>query len=215
MIGRTGEKGAELHEGLKRAVHDSKNPLAVLRASIAWLASELATRPDAMADVDDALHDSTLATARLTRIIDDLAVLALLHESDVNPSVEIVLGPIVEVLAARHGATVGPRAFDDARFVTRGDVVLVTRVIEAAVETVALGASRGALVEVTAELDDGGLSITCGARGDAGPFVAHNPLLGTGLALHVAAEIVGAHGGALAVAQGALAPRVTVRLTSG
>ncbi|MBS2012048.1 MAG: hypothetical protein JST00_04125 [Deltaproteobacteria bacterium] len=196
-------------------MHDSKNPLAVLRASLAWLTAELATRPDAMADVDDALRDSGLATARLTRILDDLAVLALLHEAQEIPSVAIILGPIVEVLAARHGAIVAPRGFEEARFITRGDVVLVTRVIEAAVETVALGAARGAVVEISAELDDDGLAIVCGARGDDGPFVEHDPLLGTGLAMLVASEIATAHGGAVSVVQGAIAPKVTVRLASG
>lgn len=199
-------------EALRRAVHDTKNPLAVLRASLAWLEGELASKVGAMADVMDALRDSTLATAKLTRIVEDLALLALVHDSPSLSRVPVVLGPMIDAAVAGTAVQVKARPFDEARFTMNGDVVLMTRVIQATVDAVILGAAAGASLSVSAELDvaSGGLTIVAAADGDFGPFTEHDSLLGTGLALHVASRIAHAHGGSLVVTRGALAPRVVV-----
>lgn len=213
------EEGSH-REALRRAVHDVRNPLAVLRASLGWLEAELAGNPHIVADVADALRDSSLATTKLVRIADDLALLTLLHEPAAPVHVPVVLGPIVDAaaLASTAGAPEGttvvvmPRTFDEAWFTTTGDVALLTRAIEASVEAVVRGAAVGSRIEIVATIITTGLEIVVAAAGDVGPFTEHDTLTGYGLALHVASRIASAHGGALEVMGGARAPRIQLTL---
>ena len=56
----TASQAPRRSELLERAVHDLKNPLAVVRASLEWLEVELAGDDDAL----DAVRDATIASGR-------------------------------------------------------------------------------------------------------------------------------------------------------
>jgi len=189
---------APLHDGrvevLERAVHDLKNPLAVVRASLEWLEVELAGRNDLL----DAVADATAASNRLSTIIDDLDTLARLGKDGVAVRDPVSLVLLVEsvVDAARDRLT--QRGLTAVTLATEpvwvlGDVALLQRSIAALVDATARGAPTGACVEVgaTASLD---------------------ALESAGLGVYVALRAVEAHGGSLEVIPTTSLPRIVVRL---
>src|SRR5579883_2811172 len=88
---------------LRRAAHDLKNPLAVVRASVEWLEGALDTIAGAggteMDDARDALRDAASAVVQMTRVVDDLSALARLAGDPT--SVAVALAPLaVEAVEA-------------------------------------------------------------------------------------------------------------------
>src|SRR5438128_1864870 len=78
---------------LERAVHDLRNPLAVVRASVEWLEVELAPPEDS--EALDALRDASAATLRALAILDDLEVLAGLEAGRSFARVHVVIDDVV------------------------------------------------------------------------------------------------------------------------
>lgn len=197
---------------LRNAVHDLRNPLAVLRATVEWLDVELHDRPD----ITDALGDVTRAIARLVHLTTELDVLESLHEP--LGRVPIVLGPIVEEVALAVSTAEGrpvkvpARSFDDRGFTVVGDPALVAHVLRSALDAVVRGAAPGAEIEIAATADAHGVCVTVSAIADPGPFAEHDGLAGSGLTLYVASRIAAAHGGSLSASSSAIAPRVVVVL---
>jgi signal transduction histidine kinase len=169
-------------EVLLRAVHDLRNPLAVLRSMIEYLDSELAARGG---DVADALKDGDVAARRLVTILEDMELLGTLDAGSLHrekASLATLLGSATKTpFENRVPATV---VLDvDADLLRRAFGALLDLLGRAAPPGASLVAERGA---------DGAIVLTAGSpAADAPPYVA------TSLVLDLAARIVEAHGGAL------------------
>ena len=214
-----------LHDGrvevLERAVHDLKNPLAVVRASLEWLEVELAGREELL----DAVVDATAASNRLVTIIDDLDTLARLGKDGIAASDPIAVAALVESAVAaatdrlaRRGMTavaLAPPAIS-----TRGDVGLLDRSLSALIDATTRGAPSGACVEVTVRerpLAEGlpieiGIALRGSVTDDRGSAGSLDALESAGLGVYVALRAVEAHGGTLEVIPTASLPRILVRL---
>jgi K+-sensing histidine kinase KdpD len=208
---------APLHDGrvevLERAVHDLKNPLAVVRASLEWLEMELQGREDML----DAIDDATAASNRLATIIDDLDTLARLGKEGVRIRDAVAIVPLVESVVSaaaerftRRGLSAVTIAAGDMS--THGDPALLERSITALVDAAARGAPAGSRVEVTVE--GGEIGFALAGSEDAGGAATLDALESAGLGVYVALRAVEAHGGSLQVIPTTLLPRITVRLPS-
>jgi len=208
-------------EVLERAVHDLKNPLAVVRASLEWLEVELAGREDML----DAVADATAASDRLATIIDDLDMLARLGKDGVAATDPIAVASLVESVVAASVARLARRSMSAVAVIvrpafTRGDAGLLDRSLAALIDATTRGAPSGACVEIRlSERAAGeGLPIEIGIalRGshpssDAA-VASLDALESAGLGVYVALRAVEAHGGTLEVMATSSLPRIVVRL---
>src|SRR5207302_9884983 len=124
-------------EILFRAVHDLRNPIAVLRATLEWLAEEIG----ATGETAEAVGDAAAATHRLARIADDLEILARL-EHGVRRTTETALAPIVAAAIAAD-ATRPVTSDVPAALAAAIDIPLVTRAIDALVSAARRAAKPG------------------------------------------------------------------------
>jgi K+-sensing histidine kinase KdpD len=209
-------------EVLERAVHDLKNPLAVVRASLEWLEVELAGREDVL----DAVLDATAASNRLSTIIDDLDTLARLGKSGIAASDPIAVATLVESVVAaaterllRRAMTVV--AITPQPLFTRGDLGLLDRSLSALIDATTRGAPPGACVEVTLReraAGEGTLPIEIGialhgtVAEDGAAAGSLDALESAGLGVYVALRAVEAHGGTLEVIPTSSLPRIVVSL---
>lgn len=207
-------------ELLERTVHDLKNPLAVVRATLEWLEVELSDREDAL----DAVRDATSASERLVAIVEDLDTLSLLESGRRVRRDAVEISRVVAAVAASSNGRLASRQIQVAllaavRIETTGDEALLFRTIQALVDTCARGAPSGACVEIearvvpAAEGPPGGESveIEVGLRGceAVGPAVASiDDLACGGLGVYLALRVVEGHGGSLRVVPTASVPRV-------
>jgi two-component system OmpR family sensor kinase len=212
-------------ELIERTVHDLKNPLAVVRATLEWLETELVDRAEAL----DAVHDATTAAGRLMAIVEDLDVLAHLESGRNVARRRVDLAAASRAASASAGARLASRritvnAAAAGKVQAAGEEPLLTRAIEALVELCARGASSGACIDVAARLVAGGgpasaegavIEITIGVRGTVpteAPSASFEALSSGGLGAYLALRVVEAHGGSLLVVPTATVPRVLARL---
>jgi two-component system sensor histidine kinase CreC len=204
------------NELLERAVHDLKNPLAVVRASLEWLEVELADREDAL----DAVRDATVASARLLTIVEDLDALAHLDAGRAAPHGRVELSSIVGALTASAGARFESRGLAvvsnaPATLETQGDARLLTRALSALLDVAARGAPAGSCIELTARLTSRSIEIDVGLQGavaEGDPISCLDALSSGGLGVYVALQIATAHGGTLHVVPTATVPRMLLGL---
>jgi K+-sensing histidine kinase KdpD len=201
---------------LERTVHDLRNPLAVVRASLEWLEIELTDRADAL----DAVHDATVAAARLLAIVDDLDLLAHLDTRPViardTVHVSNLVGRVSAALATRAHARVLPIVSTASPAIyTPGDDALLLRSIVALVDASARGAGADAVVEIDARVVAGNIEVEVGLRGtekSGEPEGSIEALASSGLGIYVALRVAEAHGGSLVVVPTTTFPRVVMRL---
>lgn len=222
----------EHREVLERAVHDLKNPLAVVRASLEWLEVELGTAEEipppstrgSGAEVAEAIRDAGSATKRLVEIVEDLATLARLHdESNVREN-RMFLAPLVSAAIAACQGRAQTRSVVLSSDVpltleSTGDASLCSRALAALLDATVRAARPGSTIVTSAsDVDVDGkrwLEITLGLandtdEGETAGSVSDLP--GSGLGTLLATRIFEAHGGAVSVVSGNLVPRITVRV---
>jgi signal transduction histidine kinase len=227
--GRPAASGHEAHgphhaEVLERAAHDLKNPLAVVRSALEWLAVELEGRDDAL----DAIRDATTAGERLVAIVDDLDSLARLERAASVATGTIDVAAIVGMATAasasrlaERGLTIVSSAPADARI--PGDSGLITRAVHALVDACARGAPSGSSIEINVRVPGGAalpeiaqfVEIEIGQVGTSASAVATtaiDALASGGLGVVVAQRVARAHGGSLLVLPTETMPRVVLRL---
>jgi K+-sensing histidine kinase KdpD len=218
-------------ELLERTVHDLKNPLAVVRASLEWLEVELAERDEAIDSVRDealdAVRDAATATTRLLVIVDDLDTLAHIEGgrsiSRDAIDVDAIIGQVTATAGARlarRGMTVTSTA--PPANAIMGDSRLIARSLDALIDVCARGAPRGACVEIEVRAASEGadsaaktIEIEVGLRGTVGNAPATSSLdavANGGLGIYIALQMAVAHGGSLHIVPTATVPRVFVRL---
>lgn len=221
--GSRNDQEPDRSELLERAAHDLKNPLAVVRSALEWLAVELEGREDAL----DAIRDATTAGERLVAIVDDLDALARLDRTmavatetmDVTSMIGQVMAASASRLAER-GLTIVSSSPAEVRI--PGDSHLVVRSVHALVDACARGAAAGTSIEIQvrvtvagAEQADEVVEIEIGHAGtspSAPGTSAIDTLASGGLGVYLAQQVARAHGGALVVLPTETMPRVVMRL---
>jgi two-component system OmpR family sensor kinase len=216
--GRPPSVAARRSELLERAVHDLKNPLAVVRASLEWLEVELEGREDAL----DAVRDAATASARLLTIVDDLEALATLEAGTATLTARTDLSTIVGALTASAGARLEVRGLTlvssaPATMQMHGDARLLARALEALVDVAARGVPSGASIELVARIDPPADAVEIEV-GVAGTLANGEPLEGLdvvasgGLGIYIALHVANAHRGSLQIVPTATVPRFLVRV---
>ncbi len=198
---------------LSRAVHDLKNPIAVVRASLEWLEVELAGRVDAL----DAVRDGAIACVRLIRIVDDLDMLAQLDGDGPIERRPIAVDAMIAAAAASAERGISrPLTIETSSrpLAIAGDATLLDRAVAALVDACARGARSGSVIEVVAHQTDGAVEIVVGVRGtvDAASPEALDALDSAGLGICLAMRVAHAHGGTLSVVATDSAPRFVLRV---
>jgi|GEM_PF-3526479 len=215
---------SRLRDVLGRSVHDLRNPLAVVRASLEWIELEIADR----ADILDAVRDAMTATTRIVGILEDLDTLARLEAGDASGRAVFELSEILGRVAVATSARMEPRGVDVVSLATapihvRGDDKLVARALEALVDVCVRGVPSEGSVEIDARVVDAEsearwVEISIGLRGTVandGQPASIEALSGGGLGVYLALRVVEVHGGSLVVHPTTTVPRTTVRLPLG
>ena len=177
---------------LGRSLHDLRNPLSVVRASLEWLELELAEREAIM----DAVRDASTATTRILTILEDLEML-----SHLESGAQLSRG-VVDV-----GASIGR-------------IALVQRAIEVLVEVCARATPPTGCVELDARIvdvdtDAGAVEITIGRRGAVaikGRETSIEALASGGIGAYLALRVFEMHGGSLVVPMTTTGPQTIMRL---
>lgn len=215
---------SRLKELLGRSVHDLRNPLAVVRASLEWIELELADREDIL----DAVRDATTATTRILGILEDLDTLSRLETADASGYGVIELSEVIARVAVATNARTEPRGVDVVSLATapihaRGDDKLLARALEALVDVCVRAVPSAGSVEVDArvveaESEARWVEISIGLRGTVatdGHTASIEALSSGGLGVYLALRVVEEHGGSLLVHPTTTVPRTTVRLPLG
>jgi signal transduction histidine kinase len=216
------QSGERLRELLGRSIHDLRNPLSVVRASLEWLELELAGRDDVL----DAVRDASTATSRILLILEDLDTLSRIESGDPLVRGAIDIGATVERVAVTAAARVGSRGLTVVALPATtplhapGDGRLVQRAIEALVDVCARGAPPGGCVEVGARVvdtdgEDPVVELSIGLRGaitKPGQVGSIEALASGGVGVYLALRVVEAHGGSLVVHMTTTVPTTILRL---
>lgn len=184
-------------EVLLRAVHDLRNPLAVLRSMIEYLDVELAERGG---DVADALKDGDVAARKLVAILEDMELLGTLDAGALRREKAALATLLGSATKTSFENRVPAAVFVDV------DANLLARAFGALLDLLARAAPPGS--SIVAEMrSSGALVFTAGSpAAEAPPYVA------TSLALDLAARIIEAHGGTLTTAADDVGHRYVVTL---
>jgi K+-sensing histidine kinase KdpD len=190
---------------LERAVHDLKNPLAVVRATLEWLDAELGTRSG---DVGEAVRDATDATARLATIVDHLHAVARLTEPGAMSPETVDASELVEAAVRAASTRPSVRSRGIALELAPGtriralDRPLVVEALAASFEAAARHAPADAALAVRIVDGDpaGQIAIVIATEEEAGEAQPGGTLPGSGLGLLFARACCEAHGGSLDVA---------------
>jgi signal transduction histidine kinase len=205
------------------AAHELRSPLTNMRTELE-VAQRLADRTDWPALADDLLTD----VHRLSRLVDDLLLLARADEADARPptvSAPVELGQLIAEVAARHPSPLlhldpppGPLPVTgDRDALGRALANLVDNAVRHADTTVRVSAIADGPYQLIVVADDGpGIPaaerervfgrftrLDDGRARDAG---------GAGLGLAIVRELVRRHGGTVTLADGAPGLRAEVRL---
>ncbi|HEY8072613.1 MAG TPA: histidine kinase dimerization/phospho-acceptor domain-containing protein [Labilithrix sp.] len=174
------------------AVHDLRNPIAVLRATLEWLGAEVASSGEPA----DAVRDALSAADRLADVAEDLDLLARLGRGETVPTQRLVLVPIVTSALAAAAPLLRARdasittAIDEAIAVT-ADRALLTRAVREIVTLTLKGVRSKTAVIVAAAVGGGEVAITVRADVPAEP----PDLAFDGLGIRVANAIARTLGG--------------------
>ena len=204
------------------AAHELRSPLTAIRTQL-----EVARAHPHDADWDQTAADALADVQRLSRLVDDLLVLARVEDSAPRPE----SGPVdlVEVVDGTLARTVSPaslRRTGDDHAVAWGDVDALTRIVANLVDN----AVRHASAEVTVDVHDApgdGVTLTVADDGPGIPAAARDRVFerftrldearsrdagGTGLGLPIVRELVRAHGGEVRLEDNVPGIRAVVRL---
>ena len=221
--GSGNEQEPHRSELLERAAHDLKNPLAVVRSALEWLAVELEGREDAL----DAIRDATTAGERLVAIVDDLDALARLERGLAVTTETIDIASMIGLATAAAGARLAERGLtivssSPAEVRIPGDSHLFVRSVHALLDACARGAQTGTSIEILVRVVPAGAERTAalaeieighvGTSPSAPETSVIDALASGGLGVYVAQQVARAHGGSLVVLPTETMPRVVMRL---
>jgi signal transduction histidine kinase len=222
MLGRLDAASGRQRAFIADAAHELRSPLASLRTQLE-VAQHLGSRADWPTTADGALLD----IARLSRLIDDLLLLARLDES----AGRLRLAPValdalaLEVAASYGHARVPVRVSADGPSTVDGDADGLRRVIRNLLDNAVRHALSGVSVSVSGSARRVVLSVVDDGPGI--PAADHERVFdrftrldsarsadagGSGLGLAIVRDVVRAHGGSVVLGDAEPGLRATVRL---
>ncbi len=223
MLTRLDAASAGQRAFIADAAHELRSPLASLRAQLE-VAQHLGPRADWPRTADGALID----IGRLSRLVDDLLLLARLDESaGVRRSVVDLPALVAEVAAGYEHARVPVHVTSEGSGLVEGDADGLRRVVRNLLDNAVRHASGQVAVTTSGSSRRVVLNVT-----DDGPGIAEadrervfdrftrlddarsRDAGGSGLGLAIVRDLVRAHGGTVALGEAGSGPglRVTVRL---
>src|SRR5205807_5561885 len=229
MLSRLEAAFASLQRFTADAAHELRAPLAVMRSEV-----EVTLAKERGADeYRDSVRSLGTEIERLTRLADQLLVLARADAGELHPHMEPVdVADFLEEVVARwrphvtnRGVGLVSRLPESGHL--RGDAELLRRVLDNLLDNAVKHSAAGNAIEVTATLDVSGWRITVADQGPGVPdelrphlferFARGDPARsrqsgGAGLGLALAAAIVHAHGGSLVLENGGPGAHFAVRL---
>jgi hypothetical protein len=212
LLGRLHTALARQRSFVSDASHELRTPFAVLAGEL-----ELASRPGRSPDeLAEAVASAREEAARLSRITDDLLLLARSDESQLTAraepaSLSALLGSSADLArhrAASEGVVLEVRC--PAELTARLDADLIRQAVDNLVDNALRFAPAGSQVDLVAEPDGSGVTITVADTGAGFPaeFLPHaferfrrpddgrsRAAGGAGLGLAIVAAIARAHGG--------------------
>ncbi len=176
---------------LQCAVHDLRNPIAVLRATLEWLGAEVASAGEPA----DAVRDALSAAERLAAVADDLDLIARLERGDGVSPTNAKLAPTVATALASAAPTRDANVATEIRddLAVTADAVLLARAVRELVTMTLRAVRPKTRIVVTAAAEDSTVSITVRADVPAAPADAPPD----GLGVRVVAAIARAMAGSL------------------
>jgi signal transduction histidine kinase len=222
MLGRLDAASARQRAFIADAAHELRSPLASLRTQLE-VAQHLGARADWPATADGALLD----IARLSRLIDDLLLLARLDES----AGRLRLAPValdtlaLEVAGSYEHARVPVRVTADGPSTVDGDADGLRRMIRNLLDNAVRHAFSGVSISVSGSARRVVLSVVDDGPGI--PAADHDRVFdrftrldsarsadagGSGLGLAIVRDLVRAHGGSVVLGDAEPGLRATVRL---
>jgi len=202
------------------AAHELRSPLASAGAQL-----EVASRVDAGTPTGELAADVLADVDRLSRLVDDLLLLARADEAPVRRREPVGLGTLANEVASRYAAARVPVTVSADAATVLGDPVALRRVLANLVDNAVRHADRSVCLSVeqrdgtaTVAVTDDGPGIAAADRErvfdrftrlDAGRGREEG---GAGLGLAIVRELVRAHGGTVTLADAGPGLRAEVRL---
>jgi signal transduction histidine kinase len=205
MLDRLERSSARQRSFVADAAHELRSPLTAIRAQL-----EVARAHPGDADWSQTATDALVDVERLSRLVDDLLVLARIEDGGHRPRPESVdLGQIADDVVARTVSDVALRRSGDDEVAVLGDVDALTRVVSNLVDNAARHARTGVTIDVRRQPGDG-VRLTVADDGPGIPAEDRTRVFerftrldgarsrdagGSGLGLSIVRELVRAYGG--------------------
>jgi len=222
MLDRLERSNARQRSFVADAAHELRSPLTAIRTQL-----EVARAHPHNTDWEQTAADALADVHRLSRLVDDLLVLARVEDgAPRRESAQVDLVEVVDGTLARTVSTASVRRTGDDHAVVWGDADALTRVVANLVDNAALHARAEVTVDVRAAPSDG-VTLTVADDGPGIPAGARNRVFerftrldearsrdagGTGLGLPIVRELVRAHGGEVRLEDNTPGVRAVVRL---
>jgi signal transduction histidine kinase len=222
MLERLERSSARQRSFVADAAHELRSPLTAIRTQL-----EVARAHPQQADWPQVSTDALADVERLSRLVDDLLVLAQLEDGAVRSPVEAVdLAHVADKIVARTVADVSLRREGDDEVIVHADVDAVQRVVTNLVDN----AVRYAATTVTVDVRDGAGGGAVVSVADDGPGIPaeqrehvferftrldharSRDAGGAGLGLAIVRELVRSQGGEVSLEDNAPGLRAVVRL---
>ena len=222
MLDRLERSGMRQRSFVADAAHELRSPLTAIRTQL-----EVARAHPDDADWEQTATDALSDVHRLSRLVDDLLVLARVEDgSALRTREQVDLVEVVEGTLARTVSDASIRRVGDDHVVVSGDVDALTRIVANLVDN----AARHARAQVTVDVRGGpgdGVTLTVADDGPGITAAARDSVFerftrldearsrdagGSGLGLPIVRELVRAHGGDVRLEDNGPGVRAVVRL---
>jgi signal transduction histidine kinase len=221
MLERLERSSARQRSFVADAAHELRSPLTAIRTQL-----EVARAHPQQADWAQVSTHALADVERLSRLVDDLLVLARLEDGAVPPVEAVDLAHVADKIVARTVADVSLRREGDDEVIVRADVDAVQRVVANLVDN----AVRYAVTTVTVDVRDGAGGGAVVSVADDGPGIPaeqrdhvferftrldharSRDAGGAGLGLAIVRELVRSQGGEVSLEDNAPGLRAVVRL---
>jgi signal transduction histidine kinase len=144
MLARLERSSAQQRSFVADAAHELRSPLTAIRTQL-----EVARAHPAEADWDQATADALTDVERLSRLVDDLLVLARVEESGARPPVGAIdLARVADEVVARTVSQVALRRTGADELIVRADADAMARIIANLVDNAVRHATTAVVVDV-------------------------------------------------------------------